>query len=386
MIIQFSRWAVLSACLFVIGTPAFGQVILSDAEIEQVLSHGPWPQELQTDPSNKASGNPAAISLGEALFSAPELSHDGALSCASCHNPDQSFIDGLARAAGRQLLDRNTPTLTNLTGHRWFGWAGDSDSLWGQSLLPIINPDELGHSPESLKTALLQSQWRADFETVFGPLDPQRPDQVLVNVGKALAAYQETLVTGRTSFDRFRDALDRGDVRGAATYSHAAQRGLQIFLGKGRCGFCHVGANFTNGEFHDAGVPYFIGPGQVDTGRHGGLQKLRKSPFTLAGDYSDDPEKSGAWVVRNVRARHSDFGMFRVPSLRGVARTAPYMHDGSIATLSEVIDHYNDLNIDRLHADGEAILRPLDLSGQEAADLLAFLLTLSDDQPVENRP
>lgn len=360
---------------------AQAEVLLTEDEIARAISHGPWPPAFEPDPSNRASGLPAAIALGEGLFSDPVLSRDGTMACASCHDPAHGFAEPRARANGRVLLDRNALALVNLPAHRWFGWSGDTDNLWAQSLTPIVNADEMDQDAAGLKQALMTSRWADDYAAVFGPPAGQDADDVLVNIAKALAAFQETLVTGPTSFDRFRDALEAGDLATAALYPEAAQRGLKLFLGRGNCALCHSGPAFTNGEFHDAGVPYFITETRVDTGRHGGLKALKASPYTLAGPYSDDPEQQGAWAVRQVRPSHSDFGTFRVPGLRGAARTAPYMHDGSLADLRAVVRHYNTIDMERLHADGEAILAPLGLSATEADDLVQFLRSLSDDQP-----
>jgi cytochrome c peroxidase len=201
---------------------------------------------------------------------------------------------------------------------------------------------------------------------------------VLANVGKALAAFQETIVTGRTAFDAFRDALERGDRQAVARYPVSAQRGLRIFVGKGRCSACHHGPNFSNGEFDDVGVPYFAEAGRVDQGRHGGIALLRASPFNLLGPYNDDPGKSTAGPTQHVEPQHRNWGEFRVPSLRNVAQTAPYMHNGSLATLQDVIRHYSEVDIERLHGDdGARLVRPRRLSAEEAADLVAFLGTLS---------
>lgn len=360
-------------------TAAKGDVLLSEDEIAQTLLHGPWPIEYGKDPSNKVSGNRDAIKLGEALFSDPILSRDENMSCASCHDPNNSFSDALPRAVGKKLLDRNTPSLMNLRSHRWFGWAGGADNIWAQSIDPILNDDEMGHSAESLKTAIASSSYSETYGVLFGDIFDHAPEDVLVNISKALAAYQETLVTGQTSFDQFRDALEAGDMVTAGAYSASAQRGLQLFLGRGNCAFCHSGPAFTNGEFHDAGVPYFITETRVDEGRFGGLKAIKQSPYTLAGDYSDDLEKSGAWAVNQVRFQHSDFGTFRVPGLRGATKTAPYMHNGSLNDLAAVVDHYDAINMERLHVDGEAILQPLGLNAQEKIDLIAFLESLSDD-------
>lgn len=364
----------LALCFALCPAVAPAEVLLNQAEIDKVLLHGPWPHMPATDPSNRVSGNPDAIALGEALFNDPILSVDGAFACASCHDPQGGFTKAEPRAQGRVLLPRNTPALWNVSQHRWFGWGGDSDNLWAASLLPITAPDEMAHTPQSLEAALTESAYAEAYVALFGPVD----QDALVNIGKALAAYQETLVTGPTAFDAFRDALERGDLAAAAAYPETAQRGLQIFLGAGNCTFCHSGANFSNGEFHDAGVPYFLSTTEVDPGRFDGLQNLRESPYTLDGPYSDDPEKSGAWAVRNVRQTHSDFGTFRTPSLRNLNATAPYMHNGSLPDLDAVVRHYNEIDLERMHTDGEAILRPLGLSEREIGDLVAFLETLSE--------
>ncbi|WP_170770689.1 cytochrome-c peroxidase [Ruegeria lacuscaerulensis] len=368
-------WA--AAVLVSLPVAVHSDVLLSEDEIQQTLSFGPWPPTYQPDPSNRVSGDTRAIALGAALFNDPVLSVDGAFSCASCHDPEQAFTTSEARALGRVLLDRNSPSLRNLAGLRWYGWGGKSDSLWAASLHPIIEEQEMAHSKESLMRAISENTYIEDFEVIFGDVQSQDTEQVLVNIAKALSAYLETLVTERTQFDDFRDALERSDLAEAANYPEAAQRGLQLFLGRGNCAFCHNGPRFSNNEFHDAGVPYFLSETEVDDGRFGGLNFLLSSPYTLDGDWTDDPEKKGAWAVRNVRRSHSDFGTFRTPSLRGVAETAPYMHDGSLDDLDAVVRHYNEIDIERLHADGEAILSELNLSEQEIADLVEFLETLS---------
>jgi cytochrome c peroxidase len=203
-----------------------------------------------------------------------------------------------------------------------------------------------------------------------------------VDVAKALAAYQETLRSGRTPFDAFRDAVQRGDRAAAAVYPLAAQRGLALFLGRGRCYVCHSGPGFSNGEFSDIGVPFFVGKGQVDPGRLGGIQSLRASRYNLLGPYNDDASRSTATSTRHVLLEHRHFGEFRVPSLRNLARTAPYMHNGSLRTLREVLRHYSELDENRLHADGERILVPLKLTPAETEDLLAFLDSLNEAAPV----
>ncbi len=370
----------LSIWLSIAGLPLAAQVILTDTEIAATLRHGPWPQDPPADPSNRFSQVPAAIALGARLFHDTTLSADGGFSCATCHDPQKAFTDGETRPEVRGTrLDRNTQSLWNLAFSRWFGWGGDTDSLWAQSLTPILSHLEMNHTPGSLQTALLTGAHAPAFEALAGPISDQTADETLVDVGKLLAAYIETLTTGETPFDRFRSALATGDHKAAATYPQSAQRGLRIFVGHGQCTFCHAGPLFTNGEFHDAGMPYFITPTRVDPGRHAGLAALLTSPYTLDSRWSDDPTRSGAWAVRTVRQSHADFGTFKVPGLRNVAKTGPYMHDGSRPNLASVVEHYNEINQERLHTDGEAILRPLGLSARDVQDLVAFLETLSSD-------
>jgi cytochrome c peroxidase len=205
-------------------------------------------------------------------------------------------------------------------------------------------------------------------------------------VAKALAAFQETIVTGRTLFDAFRDALERGDAAAMSSYPVAAQRGLKIFIGKGKCNVCHFGPNFTNGEFDNVGVPHFAEKGRVDTGRYGGIAALLASPFNLLGLHSDDAEQeTRALPTRHVEALHRNWGEFRVPSLRNVALTEPYMHDGSLATLRDAVRHYSELNEERLHGhEAVRLLRPLRLTDRESADLVAFLETLSGEVSAGN--
>ena len=216
----------------------------------------------------------------------------------------------------------------------------------------------------------------ADYRGAFGQAPSTDDEALLADVGKALAAFQETLVSGRTPFDEFRDALAQG--RPAPEYPRAAQRGLKIFIGKGNCAVCHFGPHFTNGEFADTGVKFFVAPGRVDAGRHAGIERLKKSPFNLLGRFNDDKTRANAVGTAHVAQQHRNFGEFRVPGLRGVAATAPYMHNGSLASLRDVVKFYSELDEERLHADGEKLLRPLRLTEQEVADLVAFLETLSD--------
>lgn len=335
------------------------------AERRTILSHGPWPPAVVADTSNRLARDPAAVALGRRLFFDPSLSGDGRVACASCHQPQRRFQDGRRVAVGAATGTRNTPGLLDTAGQRWYGWDGASDSLWAASLRPMLNPLEMAGSVASLAA-------RLRGEPLLAAPDDEA---VLVNAAKALAAYQATLVSPRTPFDDFRDALARGEAAAMAAYPAAAQRGLKLFAGRGRCSLCHAGPRFSHGEFADIGRPFFLPGGGVDPGRHGGLRALQASRFNRLGPHADDGG-AGAVATRHVRLEHRHFGEFKVPSLRGLRDTAPYFHDGSAATLAEVVRHYSELDEDRLHADGERILVPLRLTPPEAADLVAFLETL----------
>ncbi|CAN1559230.1 MauG Cytochrome c peroxidase [Rhabdaerophilaceae bacterium] len=375
---------VLAACALstILPTlqPASAQtLILTEREISELVLHGPWPRPQTLDPSNRLSGRPEAIEFGRILFFDKRLSSSGTVSCASCHRPELGWTDGLPRGRGLAEVDRNTPPLLDIARQRWYGWDGRSDSLWAHSLGPILDPREMGADagyvarlvgadPDLLKA----------YRQAFGQdANISTPESLLVDIAKALAAFQETITSGRTGFDDFRDALDRGDRVTAARFPIEAQRGAALFVGRGKCNFCHVGPSFTNGEFADIGVPFFIAPGRVDPGRQGGILLLKSSPYNQLGRFNDDPGKLDAWATRHVAEVHSNFGSFKVPTLRNLTQTAPYMHNGSKASLADVIRHYSEINLERLHADGERILEPLHLSESEIADLVAFLRSLS---------
>jgi cytochrome c peroxidase len=355
---------------------SFTASAFSEEEKRKILSHGPWPPQLVRDPGNRVSGKPEAIALGEQLFFEPRLSGTGSVLCATCHVPFRGFHDGRPRGFGLAEVDRNTQSLVNVRFSRWFGWDGGNDSLWAQSIRPLLDPREMNASAAHV-SRVVREVFKESYAKAFGRSPPADDQALLADVGKALAAFQETLVSGPTPFDAFRDALERDDVEGMRQYPLAAQSGLKIFVGKGNCGVCHFGPRFSNGEFADTGVPFFVGKGRVDSGRHGGIRKLRDSPFNLLGRFNDDRSRENAKSTRHVALQHRNFGEFRVPSLREAAASPPYMHDGSLATLEDVVRFYSELDEDRLHADGERILKPLRLTAQESQDLVVFLRTLS---------
>ena len=367
----------MPAVVAVAGAPTL--LDFTPDELARIQRHGPWPPPPARDAGNALAGRPEAVALGQRLFFDTRLSGDGRLACASCHQPAQGFADGLPRGVGRSELARNTPSLWNAVHERWLGWDGAADSLWSQHMQPLRAAGEMAASAAQVRTTLagdrdLACRWRQ----VFGSPLPADSEAVLVGTAKAIAAFVGTLVSARTPFDDFRDALARGDTATAARFPLPAQRGLRLFIGAGQCSTCHVGPRFSHGEFGDIGVPFFVRPGVVDPGRHGGIAALRASPYNLLSRWSDDPAGEAALKTRHVQAEQRNFGEFKVPGLRNVALTAPYMHNGSLPTLDAVVRHYDQMNPDRVHADGEQILRPLRLTEGQRAELVAFLGTLSD--------
>jgi cytochrome c peroxidase len=374
------RRAALAVLLALAAGSAAAQLLdFTEAETRAILRHGPWPAPWAPDPSNKASGNADAIELGERLFFEPRLSPSRKVLCATCHEPFRTWQDSRSRALGLAEVERNTPSLLNVRYNRWFGWDGAGDSLWAQSIRPILEPREMGGS-QAEAAALVRgdAEFSCRYEKAFGTPPPASDEALVAGIGKALAAFQETLLAGRAAFDDFRDALESGDRASAARYPLAAQRGLRIFVGRGNCGACHAGANFSNGEFHDTGVPVLVASVVVDPGRHGGIRKLQANPFNLLGPHNDDASRKSAAKTRQISLEHRNFGEFKVPGLRNVALTAPYMHNGSLATLADVVWHYSEISPDRPHSDGEILLKPLHLNSAEASDLVAFLESLTE--------
>jgi cytochrome c peroxidase len=368
---------VIAAAVLAAGAP---QLEFSAPERARILSLGPWPPLGSPDPTNRVSGSRDAITLGARLFFDARLSPSGYIACVSCHQTDRAWTDLKPHAHGLADLPRNTPALNNLRQQRWFGWGGSADSLWMASLRPLLDPREFDSNPAWVAHVYVREPELACFyQRIFGhsPTGQSNLETVLVNTAKVLAAYLETLTTGRTAFDEFRDALARDDAAAAARYPLAAQQGLRIFIGRGNCIACHNGPNFSNGEFADVGVPFFTAPGEVDAGRYQDLQQLRASRFNLLGRYNDAADGS-ATTTQHAALEPRHWGEFKVPSLRNVAVTGPYMHNGSLPTLHDVLRHYSELDESRIHASAQPLLRPLRLDAAETESLLAFLATLTD--------
>jgi cytochrome c peroxidase len=268
--------------------------------------------------------------LGEKLFSDTRLSRDGDRSCASCHRPESGYSDGLRQARGRDgtALKRNTPHLFNLAEGKAFYWDGREPTLESQARIPLTAENELAADwARTLADLGADPEMRAQFAVAF-PDGGVSEDTVIA----ALAAYERSLVSPVTAFDRWA----AGDE---AALSEPERRGFRIFAGKGGCVGCHGGWRMTDDGLHDIGVD------------------------------SDDPGRSvvagGAAVIP----------AFKTPGLRQVSKTAPYMHNGSLATLEDVVAHYAGGHLKRPSL-APNLVRDLELDAQERAALVAFLKTL----------
>ena len=376
-------------------------------------------EPLPPDPTNAVADDPRAAVLGQALFFDRGLSANGSTSCASCHEPELAFADGrtLARAAGTG--PRNTPTVLDSARNRWFYRDGRADTAWAQAVQPIEDTLEMASDRVAVVHHLRGDEQLTELYTlVFGeapaagvaidalpeharpvPADPADPldvawralpeatrhavDLTLARVGKALAAYERQLVFGPGAMDRWVASVCDGDLDGGGHLSDAAVRGLLLFTGEAGCLRCHGGPRLSDGGFHNLGVPPLGGGAPSDPGRYEGLERLAVDPFNAAGPYSDAPDGARARdLPRLPPPSAANWGAFHTPPLRGVADTAPYMHAGQLSNLAAVVRFYSTLDgaVGAGHH-GESTLQPLDLSEEQQADLVAFLLSLDGAHP-----
>lgn len=323
---------------------------------------------ILNEPENNRS-TPQKIELGRQLFFDSRLSEDKKISCSSCHDPHQAFSDGIALARGVRgsVGSRNTPTLVNTAFNSSFFWEGRRPTLETQALDPLINPREHGLKDlDALTLALRKDKdYLVRFNDVFGvQADEIRPQ----HIGQALAAFERTLVAGNSSFDRYEFLGEKHSL------SESAERGLALFKGRAQCASCHnIGtqdALLTDNQFHSlsVGLRKIEKRLAVITTRLISARQAGKNiDQTIIGD--DEIAELGLFTVT---LNPSDIGKFRTPSLRNVALTAPYMHDGSIDTLEDAVEW------ETYYRNGDAS-RPLPLSQEERADLVSFLKSLTSD-------
>jgi cytochrome c peroxidase len=369
---------------------------LTEEEVARIVRMSPLPS-LPPDPTNRVADDPVAARLGHRLFFDTRLSPAG-ISCAACHDPARHFTDGRALARGIGESTRNAPTVVDAARRRWTGWDGKFDSLWSQALSPIENPLEMGSTRERVVAVVREDdELRRLYEACFGPMpsattlaEPEARDIATANILKALGAYQRRLLSEPAPIDRLVASLaapatgaDAAAERvGEEALTPEALRGLALFVSKAGCHQCHRGASFTDEEFHNLGLPGANRRVADDPARLAAVDFLQANPWNAAGTWSDAPASPKAAVVRGLRRSGDLFGQFRTPSLRGVALTAPYMHDGRFASLEEVVRFYDTLEgASPVGHHGEMVLEPLGLGERGRADLVAFLRALGETSP-----
>jgi len=384
--------------------PAAQEAAWSEREWAKARAHTPL-AEPRPNPTNRLADDARAARLGQRLFFDARFSANGSVSCASCHAPDLGFADGKSLSTGLGRTTRHSLSLWNVAQQRWFFWDGRADSLWAQAVQPLETPKEMGFDRVSLGRALRgDAELKREYEELFGALpdvttwparaapsddgselalawqrmDPQEQraaSRVAANFGKALEAYERRLQRGDAPFDRF--------VAGAAqALSDSARRGWKLFAGRGNCRSCHSGPAFTDGEFHNIGIPPLAGGKPEDPARYAGIDLVRADPFNARGEFSDAREGERALELETLERTPQNFGEYRTPSLRNVALTAPYMHQGQLKTLAEVVNFYSTLEgATPIGHHQEQVLQPLKLSASEAADLVAFLESLTGAAP-----
>lgn len=365
--------------------------------------------------SNRFARDAEAAALGEQLFHDAQLSSTGNVSCATCHIPEQHFVDGLPKAQGIGQLNRNTPSLAGAAWHQWQYWDGRRDSLWSQALSPLEAKEEMGSNRVAIARLMLENaDYKQQYEALFGPLIPALTaaelaidaspigndaekrawfeldtnaqewiNTVFANVGKSIGAFEQTLPPPSTRFDQFVDTV----VDGAPDFNLLSKdelRGARLFINeqKTQCLECHNGPLLSNGDFHNIGTGRFnAAPGeQLDFGRIFGVQAALINEFNCQGRYSD-ATRDGCQHLRflNRGALSHMQGAFRTPTLRNVPNTAPYFHDGRLASLRKVVQHYAIQPV--ATESGQNELRAFPLTNQEIDQLTAFLNALiADDE------
>lgn len=378
----------LVVLVFVAASLAAGEGALDPNVRERLLRLGPLPA-LPADPTNRWANDPAAAALGRELFGEPRLSRNGEVSCASCHQPERGFADGRKLAMGLSLGTRHSQSLLDAAHQRWFTWDGRADSLWSQALHPFQNPLEMGLTPaEVIERVRSIEPLRARYEALFGALpragDAAAIDAAFARLGKSIAAFERTLVTGPSAFDRWLDRVRAGDDSATPEFGDAARRGAMLFVGKADCVRCHSGPLLSDGEFHMIGVPGQDAAAPTDRGRLEGIERLKADRFNASGVHSDAPDGVQAKVTRATTLDPDAWGRFRTPSLRSAAATPPYMHQGQLATLEDVVRFYDTLEgATTLDHHAERVLEPLGLSERQRADLVAFLKAVQGAPPAD---
>jgi cytochrome c peroxidase len=336
------------------------------------------PGAPRANPGNAMADDPAARDLGARLFDDPGVSACGTVSCASCHPAPAYTLDTAGAHGCGGVTPRNPPTLLNVAYGDWFMWDGRKDSLWGQVSGPLLNPVEMAATPESLRDHLA-ANYASDYEALFGvkPQDEADADRVVANFGKVMEAYERTLIRVNAPFDQqvkhFIASAEQGQAEADPFYQQ-----LHAFVRRGRCTVCHKGPSLSDGQFHDLGLSQ--GDTGFDHGRMAGIDQLMADPYNSAGAYSDDPA-GGAAKLQLIGASDGTDGAFRTPTLRNVELTGPFMHNGSLTSLDDVINFY-DRGGDTSGFAGvrTTTIVPLYLSDSEKAAIKALLISLTGSE------
>lgn len=332
---QLLRSVFLSGLTALTITAISGPIAAQVPEVPLGLKPVKWPEDNQP--------TAAKISLGKQLYFDGRLSKDGKVSCASCHDPQKGFSndDNFATGVGGARGGRSAPSVINAAYYRQQFWDGRAKSLEEQALGPIQNPIEMAETLESVIKKLNGIDgYRSQFQDVFGT------DATADGIAKAIAAYERTVLSGNAPYDKFK----AGDE---SALSEAAARGRKLFFGKANCSACHGGSNFSDNSYHNIGIG--MKAEKPDVGREA------------------------------ISGLEGDRGAFKTPTLREIARTGPYMHDGSLKTLEEVVEHYAKGGIANEWLDEE--LFPLRLTADDKKDLIVFLKEgLSSPDYPEHKP
>ncbi len=348
-------WAGTMAIVLLIGcsgAPKEAQKAAPAAPQGETFTSGEYttvlPLGLQAGAAYVPDKNPmsqAKIELGRKLYFDPRLSKDGQISCATCHAPEKGFSDGRPNSLGvnRQAGSRNAPTVMNRLFSKEQFWDGRAADLEDQALGPIQNPIEMGHTLEGMISNLEKIQaYAPEFQAAFGA-----PGITAEKVGMAIATYERAVLAGNAPYDRYQ----AGDK---TAMSESAVRGMNLFndAQKANCVTCHAGFNFTDESYHNLGV---------------GMDK-------------PNPD----WGRFTVTKNNFDKGAFKTPTLRNVTQSSPYMHDGGETTLLEVVNLYDRGGIKNQWLSKE--IKPLHLTDQDKADLVAFLEALTGEVRGAERP
>lgn len=320
---------------------------------------------------------PAKIALGKQLFHDPRFSQTGEVSCASCHNPLRAFTDHRPVSSGIHRLEgaRNAPTVINAALLQSQFWDGRAADLEEQAIQPMLNPIEMGMPDNEAVLRVVRSDtgYSEQFQAVFGVTAAAIG---IRHVANAIASYERTLIAGDSPFDHYYFNNDQ------AAISQAAKRGLSVFFNRAACASCHTLDRdytlLTDQRFHNIGVGYrrlerLLQPLEK------GSETINKSQLEAgAGEHSIE---LGRFVITG---NYQDIGAFKTPTLRNIAKTAPYMHDGSLQTLAQVVDYYDSGGAIDGHRPQsrfiDARIRPLGLTEQQKSDLIAFMETLTSPE------